>query len=246
MKVPVKRDRQRIAADHRQRQPGIEQPRQVQLLEQPGEDAFLGEDQLPGVDLDQIARPQRQHDAEIEQRLPFAARIARRVVGDREGDDRRGERDHRRHRHGADDDVEVRRPQQLAIGLERELAVDQAGELVDREEALQQQREQRAEIDDAEPQHRRRSIRKTQQLRLAPEVVATARRAAAAVAAGWRRRWPAQRRVIRRPPSDAGVLGRSRCGRSRPRPAASSAGGHQRVDALCRRDRCRAASSAPR
>src|SRR5690606_36850739 len=37
----------------------------------------------------------------------------------------------------------------------RELAHHLAGELVDIEEALQQQRDQRAEIDDAEPQYRR-------------------------------------------------------------------------------------------
>ena len=114
-------DRQRIAADDRQRQPGVEQPRQMQLGEQPGEDALLGEDQLPGIDLDQIARPQRQHDAEIEQRLPCAPRIARGVVGDREGDDGRGQRDQRRHGDGAQDDVEIGGLQQLAIGLQREL-----------------------------------------------------------------------------------------------------------------------------
>ena len=42
----------------------------MQLVGEPGDDAFLGEDQLPGIDLDEIARPQRQHDAEIEEGLP--------------------------------------------------------------------------------------------------------------------------------------------------------------------------------
>ena len=49
----------------------------------------------------------------------------------------------------------IRRFSSSRVGLQRELVDDQPGEIVEREEALQQQREQRAEIDDAEPQQRR-------------------------------------------------------------------------------------------
>ena len=38
----------------------------------PGDDAFLGQDQLPGIDPHQIARPQRQHDRQVQQRLQCA------------------------------------------------------------------------------------------------------------------------------------------------------------------------------
>ena len=153
----------------------------MDLLEQPVEDAFLGEDQLPRINLDQIARPQRQHDAEIEQRLPFAPGVARRDIGDGEGDDGRGDSDVGSHRNGADDDVEVLRLQQFAIGLERELMDDDAGKIVEREEALQQQRQQRAEIDDAEPEHGRGQQQEDQEPRALPEIIRQAAEPAAAV-----------------------------------------------------------------
>ena len=79
----------------------------MQLVEDPGEDAFLGEDQLPGIDLDQIARPERQHDAEIEQRLPFSLRMARGIIGDGEGDEGGGQGDESSHDHRAHDDIEI-------------------------------------------------------------------------------------------------------------------------------------------
>ena len=93
----------------------------------------------------------------------MAPGVARRVIGDRKGDDGGGERHGGRHQHGADDDVEIGGPEKFAIGLERELVVDEPGKFVDREEALGQQREQRAEIDDAEPQQRRRQQQEEQQ-----------------------------------------------------------------------------------
>ena len=143
----------------------------MQPLGEPGDDAFLGQDQLPGVDLDEIARPQRHHHREIEQRLGPAARIARRVIGDRKGDDRAGERDERRHHHRAQDDLEVGLLEQLLVGRERELVDDEAGEIVERIEALQQQREQRADIDDADPQERRQQEKERQELRAREEEI---------------------------------------------------------------------------
>ena len=170
-------DRQRRPADHREREDRIEQPGQVQLAGEPGEDAFLGEDQLPGVDAHQIARPERQHDAEIEERLPAPARIAGGEIGDREGDDRRGDRDQRRHRDGAEDDVEIGRRKKLGIGRKRRLVDDQAGEIVEPEEALREQRKQRADIDDAEPEERRPEQEREKQPRVAEEEVGETRAA---------------------------------------------------------------------
>ena len=47
-------------------------------------------------------------------------------------------------------------PDELSIRLERELRHDARRELVDRVEALREQREERAEVDRAQPQQRRR------------------------------------------------------------------------------------------
>ena len=137
----------------------------------PVEDAFLGEDQLPRIDTDEIARPQRQGDRDIEEGLDPAAGVARRVVGDREGDDGAGQRYRRRHHHGADDDVEIGRLQQFAIGLQRELVDDEAGKLVDREEALGEERGERPDIDDADPDQRRRQKDRKQQARPGEEKI---------------------------------------------------------------------------
>ena len=49
------------------------------------------------------------------------------------------------------------------VGLQRRLVDDRAGELVDREELCSEQREQRAEIDDAEPEQRRREQEQQQE-----------------------------------------------------------------------------------
>ena len=165
------RKAQRIAADHRDREYGVEHRRQMQLREHPVDDALLGQDQLPRIDLDQIARPQRQHDREVEQRFPAPLDVACGHIGDRERHDHRGERHRRGHQHRSDDDIGILRLEQLRIGRERELAHHQSGEIVDVEKALQQQREQRAEIDDPEPQHRRRQEQQHQKLRPAPEHV---------------------------------------------------------------------------
>ncbi len=65
-----------------------------------------------------------------------------------------GDRD--RHQQRAHDDVDVRRlREQLPVRREREFRHDAGRELVDRIEALQQQRQQRPEVDDAEPEQRR-------------------------------------------------------------------------------------------
>ena len=122
----------------------------------PGDDAFLREDQLPGIDLDQIARPQRQHHAQVEGGLPAAPRIARGEIGDGKGDAR-----HRPTVTAAAMPTVRRMMSKFdgrsssSIGLEREFLDHHAGEFVDRIEALQKKRRERAEIDDPQPQQRR-------------------------------------------------------------------------------------------
>src|SRR3990172_7945956 len=99
----------------------------MQALRQPGHDAFLGQDELPGVDLDEIARPQRHH-------------------------------------HRAQNDLEVGLLQELRIGGERELVDDEPRIVVERIEALQQKSEQRADVDNADPQKRRQQKKQREKL----------------------------------------------------------------------------------
>ena len=72
--------------------------------------------------------------------------------------------------------------EELAIGRERRLVDDQAGELVEREEALDEQREERADIDDAEPEERRAEQKGEQQPRVAEQEIGERARDAAALA----------------------------------------------------------------
>ena len=59
--------------------------------------------------------------------------------------------------HRAHDDVDVRRvPDELPVRLERELGHDPGGELVDRIEALREQRKERRKVDRPEPEQWRR------------------------------------------------------------------------------------------
>ena len=152
----------------------------MQLSEKPGEDALLGEDELPGIDADEIARPERQHDPEIEEDLPAAARVAGSEVGDRERDDRRRDGDERGHRDGADDDVEIGRRQKLRVGRERRLVDDQPGKFVEPEEALRKEGKERADIDQAEPDERRPEEKSEQDARVQIEDVGQATEQAAA------------------------------------------------------------------
>ena len=87
------------------------------------------------------------------------------------------------------------------------LAVDEAGELVDREEALGEQRGERAEVDDAEPEERRREQQREQQRRAAPEEVGERGRRAGRRGVGERRHQPASIRC-----SAAGVPGEADAG----------------------------------
>src|SRR3569623_2828879 len=111
------------------------------MRQQPGDGAFLGQDQLPGIDPDQVVRPERQHDRDIEYRLAAWPGIARHVIGKWEGDSAAGRRYDRRGQGGAADAAEAGLVEETAIARQRWLVHHLAGEVVDRKEALRQQRE---------------------------------------------------------------------------------------------------------
>src|SRR5262249_38928883 len=118
-------DAERRSADDGNGEDRVEEPGEKELVGDPGDDAFLGKDELPGIDTDEIARPQRQHHRQIEDGLPAPAGIARRIVGNGKSDESGGERYGSRHQQAAPDDVEVGETEELGIGLKRELALDQ-------------------------------------------------------------------------------------------------------------------------
>ena len=79
--------------DHRE--VGVEQDdrlaRQPDRLEDRVHDAVVAQDDHPGVGPDQVARPEREHHEDQQQRLAMPA-VARDPVGDREADQQRGDR----------------------------------------------------------------------------------------------------------------------------------------------------------
>ena len=130
----------------------VEDAAQAETVRQPGDDAFLSENQLPGVDAHQIARPEREHDGEVEQPLDAVGGVARHVICQRKSDQRAGDGDGCRHANRPQHDVDVRLNEQLLIGARRETADDRAGKVVEVEKALHQQRRKRAKIDNADPE----------------------------------------------------------------------------------------------
>ncbi len=141
--------------DHRQREDGVQQPVQSQSICQPADDPLLGQDQLPGIDPHQIAGPERQHDADVEQGPGLAAGVARHVVGHWKAEQGTGQGHQQRHADGAQDHVQVLRPQQGDEVLQAQFVADLAAELVQPEEGVGEQHQQGADIDDAEPQQGR-------------------------------------------------------------------------------------------
>ena len=127
---------------------------QVQLLRGPRDRALARQQQLPRVQPHQVARPQRQHHRDVQQRLLRAARMARHVVRERKAEHGAGQRDAHRHRDRAPRGVDVGAFGERDEVLQREFAHHLAGEVVETEERIGQQREQRAEVDHAEPQQR--------------------------------------------------------------------------------------------
>ena len=84
-----------------------------------------------------------------------AARVSGGEIGNGKGEDGAADGNGGGHQDGADDDIVIGGAQQLGVGFEREFAHDEAGKLVDRVEALQEERGEGAEIDEAEPEERR-------------------------------------------------------------------------------------------
>ncbi len=154
-KDPGRRDRQRRSADQRQREPAVEEDRESRVVDDPRENSLLGEDQLPGVDADEIARPERQDDREVEQRPPPAGSVEGHVEGERKGEDHRRDGHRRRHGDGAQDDVEIRPAGESGVGFEGEAAHNLAGVMVEAEERLHQERAERADVGDPQPEKRR-------------------------------------------------------------------------------------------
>ena len=74
---------------------------------------------------------------------------------DGKSDDGAGESHQRRHQDGAKDDLDIGFFEELCVGRQREFTDDEAGKVVERIEALQQKREERADVNDADPQQRR-------------------------------------------------------------------------------------------
>src|SRR5581483_6010298 len=68
------------------------------------------------------------------------------------------------HHDRAQDDLEIGRLEQLGISREREFMDDETGIVVERVEALQEKREQRADIDHADPQERGQKQQEGQKL----------------------------------------------------------------------------------
>ena len=67
--------------------------REPDLVQRPVERAVVAEDRPPGVDPNEVARPEREEDRDQQERPCARLRDARHVVREREGEDRVHERD---------------------------------------------------------------------------------------------------------------------------------------------------------
>ena len=88
----------------------------MELFGNPGDDAFLGKNELPGIDLDEIARPERHHHCKVKQRFESAFCITGGKIGDGKSDRRGGEGHQCGHGDGAHNDLEIRLFKELRIG----------------------------------------------------------------------------------------------------------------------------------
>ena len=131
--------------------------RDPDLLERPFERPAPGEDHAPRVHADEVARPQRQQHEHEHHGARARAGGAGHVVRDGEGEDRVDDRDQRRHPDGPERDRPVDGVgEQLLEVLERELVGHRRRQRVQVPEGRHEQHDQRAEVDEAEPAHRRR------------------------------------------------------------------------------------------
>ncbi len=146
--------------------------RQAEAVQRPVEGAVLGQDRRPGVDPDEVARPEREEDQHEHEGARPPARDPRHVVRQREGQDRV------RDGHGGGDpdrasrDPPVRRVarrEELPEVVQRPLVQELAAEGVDRPERRDEEDDERRDVDADEDQHRRAEEPDGPQPRPAPE-----------------------------------------------------------------------------
>ena len=116
-----------------------------------------GQDHAPGVDLDQVARPQRHQHRDDQNGLARAARHLGHVEGDREGQEHVGDRDGGRDGDRAQGNRPVHRlvDERLEV-VQREGLGHLAGERVDVPERRCEQDRQRPQVADHQPAKRAR------------------------------------------------------------------------------------------
>ena len=141
--------------------PSSTQPRPTSSTE-PGDDPLLGEDQLPRVDTHDVAGPQAAASPPRYSRAFHARRRAQRhEVRERPGENRTGQSHHTSpsRRFGPRCRGWPALNSCPVAARARTPARPEAREVVEQVEALEHQREDRAEVDDADPQHRRQHER---------------------------------------------------------------------------------------
>jgi hypothetical protein len=152
----------------------LQQRFQPQVLDEPLGHAALGQQQGPGIGLDDVAGPHWHHHRDVEKRLGLAAGVARHVVGDGEGQHRAGDGHRHGHAQGAQDDVEVGRLEQRGEVAQGQVRGDRHGEVVEGVEALPQQGQQGAQVDRAKPDQRRHQQQRQVQVGAAVQQVGEA------------------------------------------------------------------------
>ena len=96
-----------VALDEPHRLDAVAGPLQAEGREDRVDDAVLAEHEPPGVDLDEVARPQREQDRDGQQSTHPRRREACHVKRDREGDHDAGQRDRAGHDHGPERDGSI-------------------------------------------------------------------------------------------------------------------------------------------
>ena len=108
------------------------------MAEKPLRHAIFRQQQHPRVGFDDIARPHRQHNGNIEERFPFAAGVTRHIPGHREGQNGAGDGDRNRHHQRTDDDVVVCRVKKCLNVRQRQVRRNRHGEVIKGIKALPQ------------------------------------------------------------------------------------------------------------
>jgi hypothetical protein len=145
-----RRNGERWPTYYGQAEDSVKQSGEAGLGEEPTDDALLGEDQLPGVDTHDVARPERHDHTQGEEHTHTGRGIARHEIGQWERQQSICYGNHSCHAGGAQHNVHVSRAEEVGVCLERELAHDAPGEVVQVEEALYEQCNQGTQVDNNE------------------------------------------------------------------------------------------------